>query len=280
MNISQAIAKAASVLTNASIAEPRREASSLLAHVIQKDAAFLIAHSDDSLAAPYKMMFDACVRRRAEHEPFQYITGRQEFYGLSFAVTRDVLIPRPETEILVEKAIDILKSVETARFCEVGVGSGCISIAILRNVAAASGVGVDISEKALTVAQKNADANGVGSRLDLLIGDVFDHLNGTFDMIVSNPPYVTTEQLAHLQPEVRDFEPQVALCGGDSGLDIIKRIVRDSPRHLKTGGHLLLEVGFDQSAVVDDLFDESLWRSSEAINDLQQIPRIVVARLR
>ena len=280
MNIAAAIANAAAVLEDAGIPEPRREASSLLAFVIKEDAAFLIAHSDDSLAAPYKMMFDACVRRRAKHEPFQYIVGRQEFYGLDFDVTPDVLIPRPETEILVEKAIDLLSHIDTPRFYDLGVGSGCISVSIVHSIKTASGVGVDISGKALFVATRNAETNNVADRLTLRQGDLFDGLNERFHMIVSNPPYIPAAELAALQPEVRDFEPHTALSGGDDGLDIIRRIVTGAPEFLETQGYLLLEIGFDQAGTVVDLFDQTLWQPPETVPDLQQIPRIVVARFR
>ena len=280
MNIAAAIANAAAVLEDAGIPEPRREASSLLAFVIKEDAAFLIAHSNDSLAAPYKMMFDACVRRRAKHEPFQYIVGRQEFYGLDFDVTPDVLIPRPETEILVEKAIDLLSHIDTPRFYEIGVGSGCISVSIVHSIKTASGVGVDISGKALSVATRNAETNNVADRLTLRQGDLFDGLNERFQMIVSNPPYIPIAELAALQPEVRDFEPHTALSGGDDGLDVIRRIVTGAPEFLETQGYLLLEIGFDQAERVVDLFDQTLWQPPETLPDLQQIPRVVIARLR
>jgi len=280
MNIAAAISSAAAALQDAGIAEPRREASWLLAFVIKQDAVFLIAHSDESLAAPYKMMFEACVRRRAKHEPFQYITGRQEFYGLDFEVTPDVLIPRPETEILVEKAIEILSDIVSPRFCEIGVGSACISVSVLHSVKNSTAVGVDISEKALDVARRNAEKNDVVDRLTLIEGDVFDRLDERFEMIVSNPPYVPAVQLASLQAEVRDFEPRVALAGGDDGLDIIERIVIGAPPYLRQDGTLLMEIGFDQSERVAALFDQRLWSDPEFIDDLQQIPRIVHAKLR
>ena len=149
MKIADALNTAAESLRNSGISEFRREASSLLAFVLQKDSAFLIAHADDPLAANQKLLFESCVRRRDRHEPFQYITGRQEFYGLDFIVTPDVLIPRPETEILVETAINLLSGLDEPRFLEIGVGSGCISVSILDAVEKANAVGVDISQEAL-----------------------------------------------------------------------------------------------------------------------------------
>lgn len=280
MNIATAISNAAGILDGAGIAEARREASSLMAFVLKEDAAFLIAHSDDSLAAPYKMMFDGCVRRRAKHEPFQYITGRQEFWRLDFEVTSDVLIPRPETEQLVEKAIEILSANDAPRFCEIGVGSGCIAVAILHSVRKAAAVGIDISQNALAVARRNAETHLVADRLELCAGDLFAGVAGRFDMIVSNPPYIPDDGVAYLQPEVRDFEPRSALAGGADGLDIVRRILAASPEHLKPNGYLLFEIGIDQARTVEALFDQAIWQAQAVLPDLQQIPRIVVAGLR
>ena len=275
MNIGDSLQTAAESLRASEIAEPMREARSLLSFVLQKDAAFLIAHPEYELTADRKLLFQSCVRRRSRHEPFQYITGRQEFYGLDFLVTPDVLIPRPETEILVEAAIEILPDKESSNICEIGVGSGCISVAILRNLSNAHAIGVDISESALAVARRNAEMHGVAGRLVLKTGDVFEGVAGTFDLIVSNPPYVPAGDIASLQAEVRDFEPHVALDGGGMGLDIVERIVHEAPAHLKTAGILLLEIGFDQSGRVRSLFDPDLWHDPEFLTDLQGFPRIV-----
>ena len=280
MNISTALSSAVAVLEEAGVVEARREASSLLAFVLQRDAAFLIAHPEYDLAANQKIVYEACVRRRAKHEPFQYITGRQEFYRLEFEVTPDVLIPRPETEIMVEKAIEILSRLTEPHFCEIGVGSGCISVSILHSVESATAVGVDISESALAIARRNTEKHNLTHRLDLREGDIFNGLEGPFDMIISNPPYVPELQLDSLQAEVRHFEPQVALAGGGDGLDIIERIIAGAPEFLKPNGHLLLEVGFDQAERVEKLFDKGVWQRPETLADLQQIPRIIVSRLR
>jgi release factor glutamine methyltransferase len=280
MKFADVISNGAAVLKDAGIPDPRREASSLLSFATGQNAAYLIAHSDDHLAAQYKMMFEACIRRRAKHEPFQYITGKQEFYGLHFTVTPDVLIPRPETEILVEKAIKLLSAGSSQRFCEVGIGSGCMSVAMLHEVETSNALGIDISAAALAIAGRNAETNDVAHRLTLRQGDVLGTVAGTFDMIVSNPPYVPTSQLAKLQAEVREYEPRMALAGGEDGLDIIERIVAQAPGHLKPGGHLLLEMGYDQAERVRALFDRSVWHDPSVIDDLQHIPRIVLAKLR
>ncbi|MFN0277058.1 MAG: peptide chain release factor N(5)-glutamine methyltransferase [Pyrinomonadaceae bacterium] len=275
MNIATAISSAAEILQNAKIPECRREASSLMAFILQRNAAFVIAHSDDELAANQKMLFESCVRRRARHEPFQYITRRQEFYGLEFEVTPDVLIPRPETEILVEQTVEVLSRLENPRFCEIGVGSGCISVSILHSVETASGVGADISESALNVARSNALKHEVDKRLNLQQSDLFSQVSGLYDLIVSNPPYVPREQIDSLQAEVRDFEPSIALDGGEDGLSIIEEIIRTSPEFLNNKGFLLLEIGFDQAMKVEKLFDRRIWKEPKFLADLQGIPRVV-----
>lgn len=280
MDISTAIASAADSLAKAGVTEPRKEAASLIAFVLQSDAAFVIAHSDDQLAANQKMIFDACVRRRANREPLQYITGRQEFWGLDFEVTPGVLIPRPETEILVEASIEVLSALENPRFCEAGVGSGCISISILHSVEKAAAVGTDLSKAALAVAARNATKHGVEQRLELIQTDLFTGLDSTFDLIVTNPPYIPEGDIDELQPEVRDFEPREALSGGSDGLDVLRRVVNDAHYLLSAGGVLLMEIGCGQSGEVEAMFDKAWWASFEFLADLQNIPRVACARLK
>jgi release factor glutamine methyltransferase len=280
VNIVGALSSGAEILHGADIAEFRREASSLLAFVLQKDAAFLIAHPEFKLTETQGSAFESAIQRRAAREPFQYITGRQEFWGLEFEVTPDVLIPRPETEILVEAAIGILSQIKDAHVCEVGVGSGCIAVSIAHSLPATTAVVTDISPAAITVATRNAKRHDVDARIDFREADVFEGVTGSFDMIVSNPPYIPDEQIEALQTEVRDFEPRRALSGGRDGTDVISRIVAEAPKFLKPGGSLLMEIGFDQAARVKELFEKDLWPGLEFLPDLQGIPRIARARYR
>jgi release factor glutamine methyltransferase len=278
--IAENLQKAAAILAASGIAEPRREAGSLLAFALGKDRTFLITRAGDELSAAEETRFHALLERRAGREPFQYIAGRQEFYGLEFLVTPDVLIPRPETEMIVENAIEVLHALEKARFCEVGVGSGCISVAVLVNVPRASASGLDISEKALEIALTNAERHRVSQRLELKKSDVFSALNEEkFDLVVSNPPYIPRADIARLQAEVRDFEPLTALTDGADGLSIIETIVRGAPRFLKRGGSLLMEIGHTQSEAVENMFDGRVWRRAEILPDLQGIPRTVSAQV-
>ena len=280
MNIAAALTTATEKLQTAGIAEPRREASSLLEFVLRQNSAYLIAHSDDQLAANQKMIFDACVRRRAKREPLQYITGRTEFWRLEFELTPDVLIPRPETEILVEAAIEVLQSSDNPRFCEVGVGSGCIAVSILHSLQSATAVASDVSAPALQIAAFNAVKHGVDERLDLREADLFEGIDERFDLIVSNPPYVPDDDIGGLQPEVHDFEPRSALAGGADGLDIVRLIVEDSSQLLCPGGVLLVEIGHDQAKRVAKFFGKDVWQEVEFLRDLQNIDRVVRASLK
>lgn len=280
MKITEAINQAADILSIAAIQEPRREAISLLELATDRDRTFIFAHPEYLLTETEQDAFSGLVNRRAEREPLQYIRGYQEFFGLDFAVTPDVLIPRPETEILVENAIKDLRAKNDATLCEVGVGSGCIAVSILHELPTAKAVGLDVSEKALQITQRNAEHHGVADRLTLLRSDVYRALTGQrFEMIVSNPPYVPRGDFETLQPEVRDFEPRVALTDGADGLSIIKKIISGAPRFMRSGGRLLMEIGFDQSEAVRGLFDMQLWQHITFLDDLQSIPRIVHARL-
>jgi release factor glutamine methyltransferase len=277
-NISETLKQATEVLQAGEIAEPRREAVSLLAAALQKDKTFLIAHADYELSAEEEKCFHNFTARRSRREPFQYIVGKQEFYGLDFAVSPVVLIPRPETEMIVEAAIEILQEKRDSRFCEVGIGSGCIAVSILYHAKMANAIGLDVSAEALKVAKKNAEVHRVSERLELKLSNVFANLQvENFDLIVSNPPYIPSEEIRTLQAEVREFEPIAALTDGGDGLSIIETIIRDAPQFLKEEGCLLLEIGFNQSKQVEKMFDRKLWRDIKVSTDLQNIPRMVKA---
>lgn len=279
--IYEVIQTSTEILRQSGVAEPRREANSLLAFYLGKDKIFLIAHPEYELTETENNHFQALLFRRANREPFQHITGNQEFYGLDFEVNSDVLIPRPETEMIVENAIEILQNLDKPQFCEVGTGSGCISVSILHNVPNATAIGLDISEKALAITKKNAETHNVLNRLDLRMSDVFAVLNDEkFELIVSNPPYISIEDFAELQVEVRDFEPQFALTDNQNGFSIIEKIIATTPKFLKSNGFLLMEIGFGQAEKVRKMFADEIWQSVEIQPDLQGIPRMVRAQIK
>jgi release factor glutamine methyltransferase len=285
LTIADALREASARLRDAGLAEPRREAGTLLSYALGRDQAFLFTHADETLNAAQESGFRACVARRAAGEPFQYIAGRQEFYGLEFEVTPDVLIPRPETELLVEEALELLKGSDAPLLCDVGTGSGCIAVTLLHERGDARGLALDVSEAALAVAGRNAARHGVVERLQLLVSDCFDalrsdkHREVRFDLVASNPPYVAESDVEGLQKEVRDHEPRVALTPGGDGLSVIRRLVAEAPHFLKPGGHLLMEIGFNQHERVAALIDPSVWTLLDIHRDLQGIPRTVALRL-
>jgi release factor glutamine methyltransferase len=283
MTIGEATREAARILARAGVSDARREAASLLAHAIARDRTFLITHAEEEMAREPALKFWDYVERRAAGEPLQYITGRQEFFSLDFEVTPDVLIPRPETELLVETALRLLDEgqAQEAFVCDVGTGSGCIPVALLHEREDVRAVGLDISPAALKVAARNAARHHLLNRLSLVASDCFnalDERHASFDLIVSNPPYVAADALAGLQREVRDHEPRVALTPGPDGLKIIRRLLTDSTRFLKPRGHLLIEIGYDQHEAVHQLLDPHAWQLLDIHKDLQGIPRTLAVR--
>jgi release factor glutamine methyltransferase len=277
VSIAEALRQASRALDHAGVAEARREAGSLLSHVIRRDRTFLISHAEDQLDEDDWKLFENMVARRAAGEPTQYITNVQDFFGRTFRVTPDVLIPRPETELLVEAALAVMNA--NAVVCDVGTGSGCIAVTLLCERDDARAVAIDVSDAALEVARQNAHDLLVERRIELVRSDCFDELKpatSQFDVIVSNPPYVSANMLPGLQREVRDHEPLVALSPGADGLTVIRRLLTDAPEFIQANGHLLLEIGFDQTEAVKELVSQDIWRSSKILPDLQGIPRIVV----
>src|SRR6185437_6724850 len=234
-----------------------------------------MSHAEDLVDDESLERLRGFVARRAAGEPLQYITGVQDFYGREFRVAPDVLIPRPETELLVEAALEVTKS-KDALICDVGTGSGCIAITLLCEMPASRAVAVDKSAAALEIAKQNAAKLDVSDRSVFVVSDCFDALDPKdyqFDLIVSNPPYVSASALSGLQREVRDHEPLVALSPGSDGLTVIRRLLAEAPPYLKPNGHLLMEIGFDQGESVRDLIDEAVWSLLEVRPDLQCIPR-------
>jgi release factor glutamine methyltransferase len=279
-SITEALKEASRILDVAGLPEARREASSLLSFVLGKDRTFLISHAEDPVDDNSLDQFREFVERRAVGEPLQYITGVQDFYGREFRVTPDVLIPRPETELLVEAALEVTKA-DNPFICDVGTGSGCIAVTLLCELAGARAVAVDKSPAALEIAKLNAAKQSVADRAVFVVSDCFDALDPRvfqFDLIVSNPPYVAEAALTGLQREVRDHEPVVALSPGPDGLSVIRRLLTEAPDYLKPNGHLLMEIGFDQGDAVRSLIDQHVWSLLDIRPDLQSIPRIVVLK--
>ena len=269
----------------------------LLMHTLGRDRAWLYAHPDAELDTATRERYFSLIARRASGVPTQYLTGHQEFWGLDFEVTPDVLIPRPETEHVIEVAIERLGSgpssgsprrEETFRIADVGTGSACIAIALAREFPAAQIVATDISAKALEVARRNASRHGVNSRVEFVECNLMDallhqspvasHESPYFDLITSNPPYIGRGESPTLPREVRDHEPAVALFGGDAGTEIYSLLIAQSAKLLKPGGILVLELGHNSAEHVSRLLAAPEWTSVAIINDLAGIPRVASAQ--
>ena len=278
LSIQEAIQQGSDELLHAGIEDSQREAGALLSYVLGKDRVYLVAHSNDLLNEEQANIFQSCVARRAAGEPPQYITGHQEFYKLDFELTPDVLIPRPETEAIVEVVLDLLKHEHAPLIADVGTGSGCIAISFLKERPDARAVATDISVNALAVTAQNADRHGVGNRLQLVESDLLAKLQGQqqFSLIASNPPYIPESDWASLPREVREYEPRHALISGLDGLNDIRRLLEDTPCFLRDGGYFVFEIGFGQEGYIKTLIDPRVWRLLEVRSDLQGIPRTVV----
>lgn len=275
------LADAVAVLTKARVDSPALDAGVLLASVLGVDRIKLYSGSfliDDHAIIRYR----ECIARRAAREPLAYIVGRKEFYALEFEVNRHVLIPRPETELVVETALAAVRTKPFGKVLDLATGSGAIAIAIAVNAAGVSVTATDISTSALEVARRNAQRHRCERRVDFVPGDCFAVLpcsHHKFDLIVSNPPYIAEGELAHLEPEVARYEPGTALLGGRDGLDFYRRIGREAGAHLAVGGDVIVEVGAGQAAAVTRLLQQGGCRPVEVVRDLSGHERVVHARL-
>lgn len=255
---------------------PHLEAELLLAHVANLPRAALLAHPDRPLVAAQRRRYRTLVRRRAAGYPLPYLTGRVEFYGLEFAVSPDVLIPRPETETLVDLAL----ARQPRTVLDVGTGSGCVAVALAVHLPAVRVVATDLSAPALRVAAANARRHGVAERVRLIRCDLAGPLVGPFDLLVTNPPYVAEREWASLAESVRRHEPRLALDGGPDGLDVIRRLLAAAPRLLRADGALLVEIGAGQGAAAEALARSLLPEARVAIYpDLAGRPRVLEARV-
>ena len=274
MTIREAVQKAKKCLEAHQVPDYEIDALLLLQSVCGIDRARYYACAGEEL--PDADRYLEKVLLRAGRIPLQQITGEQYFCGLKFIVTEDVLCPRPETELLVEEALKKMK--EGGRFLDLCTGSGCIAVSLLCLGKDLTGCGCDLSAAALRIASENAKLHGVTDRLELLQGDLFDAVCGTYDMIVSNPPYIAAGKIDTLMEEVKDHEPRMALDGGMDGLDFYRRILKDAAVHLNPKGWLLMEIGYDQADAVRSMFDEDRYEQVRVLKDLAGLDRVVCGR--
>jgi release factor glutamine methyltransferase len=262
----------------------RLDTEEILLHIFRRmdpgrNRAWLLAHAGDPTSSDARTEFKVLLLRRLRGEPIQYITGQTEFYGLPFSVTRDVLIPRPETEHLVERVLALAAAFPHPRIADIGTGSGAIAIALAHHLPHAAITAIDLSDRALALAQENAALNDVDTRIRFLRGDLLAPVaNERFDLIVSNPPYVAEADRPSLSVEVRDHEPALALFAGADGLAVYQRLIPAAHAALAPGGFLALEIGAGQSSAVASLLTAASFAEIQSTPDLQGIPRVLTAR--
>jgi release factor glutamine methyltransferase len=259
---------------------PRLDAEVLLAHARGCSRIQLYTAYDEVLSEPIRQKMRELVKRRTSAEPVAYLVGMKEFYSLPFEVNRHTLVPRPETELLVMEGLKLLKPLPAPRILELGVGSGCISTAIAVNHKGAQIVGIELNPDTRDVAQRNLERHKVADRVELRCGDLFTPLTQgeQFDLLISNPPYVPTAEIAQLDPTVREHEPHGALDGGADGLDCIRRIAAGAADFLRPGGWILLEFSPEQADAVRQILTNNRWEDVSILNDLGQVARAACAR--
>lgn len=272
MTLREALTRGKDLLKKENIEEYETDAWLLLENACQCTRNDLYLRGDLPLTKEQEALYQTYLDKRTERIPVQQILGVQYFCGLEFLVTKDVLCPRLDTEVLVEEALKHIRPGD--RILDLCTGSGCILLSLLHFVKDCTGTGVDLSKKALAVAERNAKKLGIDCTL--LYSDLFEQVDGTYDVIVSNPPYIATKEIETLEPEVRDWEPRMALDGMEDGLFFYRKIVSASDQYLKSGGWLIFEIGYDQGEAVSEMMKSAGYENVRVLKDLAGLDRVVV----
>lgn len=275
MTYQEAVKNGEKVLTLANVTDAKVDAWILFEMVCRVDRKFYYLHMEEDITAEQQKEYELAIKKRAEHIPLQYITGEQEFMGLKFQVNSSVLIPRQDTEVLVEEALKRIQS--GMKILDLCTGSGCIAISIAKNVPDVQVHAIDISKQALNVAKENARFNDV--LVEFERSNLFDNVFEKFDMIVSNPPYIPTNEIPKLMPEVGNFEPVEALDGKEDGLFFYRKIISECKEHLNEKGSILFEIGCEQGKAVADMLKEAGFKEVCVIKDLAKLDRVVIGKL-
>lgn len=271
MTYREAVEFGTKCLTDAGVPDAALDAWYLLQMVCKIERSYYYVHGEEDITQDAQKEYEIAVQKRAEHIPLQYIIGEQEFMGLRFKVNSNVLIPRQDTETLVEQVLKIVKP--GMKVLDLCTGSGCVLISVLKNAPELTGMGSDISKTALLVAKENAKLHEVDA--EWVRSDLFDNITETFDVIMANPPYIPTGEILSLMPEVRDFESENALDGGADGLDFYRKITGQVKDYLNPGGYVYMEIGYDQGEAVSELMRNAGFTEVEVIKDLARNDRVV-----
>lgn len=270
-------AHAAAALSEAGVENAALDARLMVQHVLSCTHAELVAQPERTLSDEVRAALNALLARRCAREPLAYLLGGREFYGLPFYVSRHTLIPRPDSETLIDAVLARVNKDAAVHILDLGTGSGCLLLTLLSQLKNAHGIGVDVSEKALDIAKKNAENLGLSERVEWRSARWCEGLQKKVEIVVANPPYIPSNDVRHLMPEVVRYEPASALDGGEDGLDCYREIARQLPQHVTKPGLVVLEVGIGQDAAVSEIFCAAGFSVDTVLNDLSGIPRCVIA---
>ena len=277
MNIEIAIKNAYRALKKKDIRSALLDSELLLSKVIKKDRKFIFLNLDKEISQSDQNNFKDLIIERSKGKPLAYLTGIKSFWNYDFRINEKVLIPRPDTEIIIEQVLDIYKNKDNVNFLEVGIGSGCIGLSILKEKRFFKATGVDLSQDCIEICRYNANRLGVGDRLKLLKSDVDNLIFHKYDLIISNPPYIKKIDLNKLDKEIKNYEPKLALDGGLEGLSVIRKVIRKSSNLLKTNGKLILEIGHDQREQVRKMLNDNNFYIDRITKDLAKNDRCIIS---
>ena len=277
MNIFEAIKKGDAILRESGIKSYKIDSEILMSKVIKKNRTDIILNSKTELSQKNYNLYENLIIQRSKQKPIAYLTGKKEFWKYEFSVTKDVLIPRPDTEIIVEKTLRLTKNKNKLKVLEIGIGSGCILLSILKEKKNFYGTGIDISKKTIEICKINCKNLGLSSRVKLFKTDIDNFRYGKYDLIISNPPYIKKFDLKYLEKEVSFYEPKPALDGGLDGLSELKKVILNSSKLIKRNGKLVLEIAFDQAESVKSILKQNEFYINEIIKDLSKKNRCIIS---
>ena len=277
MNIFEAIKKGDAILRESGIKSYKIDSEILMSKVIKKNRTDIILNSKTELSQKNYNLYENLIIQRSKQKPIAYLTGKKEFWKYEFSVTKDVLIPRPDTEIIVEKTLRLTKNKNKLKVLEIGIGSGCILLSILKEKKNFYGTGIDISKKTIEICNINCKNLGLSNRVKLLKTDIDNFRYGKYDLIISNPPYIKKFDLKYLEKEVSFYEPKPALDGGLDGLSELKKVILNSSKLIRRNGKLVLEIAFDQAESVKSILKQNEFYINEIIKDLSKKNRCIIS---
>ena len=277
MILEKAILEGSSILKKNGIKTSRLDSEILMSKAINKDRVFMILNSNQNLEKKSLNCFFDLIQKRSIRTPVSYLTGKKNFWNNEFQINKNVLIPRPDTELIIQEALKLTKNKNKLRVLDIGTGSGCLILTIIKEKKNFSGIGIDISEKCLNLAKINRDNFALGNRVKFLKSDIDNFNYGKYDLIVSNPPYIKKIDLKYLERDVINFEPLIALNGGIDGLSEIRKVIYRSLKLLKSNGKLILEIGFNQKNDVKRLLKKKGFYINEVVKDLAKNNRCIIS---